>query len=42
MCHDCLIKSYEKTITREGLENSSTRLIPSNTALIAMTGATCG
>lgn len=41
-CHDCLIESYEKTITKEGLDNSSTKIIPPNTALMAMTGATCG
>lgn len=41
-CHDCRIDSAPKTITQEGFENSSTKMIPANTALVAMTGATCG
>lgn len=41
-CHDCKIYSAPKTITKMGYENSSTKLIPANTALVAMTGATCG
>ena len=41
-CHDCRIDSAPKTITEEGFANSSTKLIPANTALVAMTGATCG
>lgn len=41
-CHDCKISSAPKFITKEGFENSSTKLIPANTALVAMTGATCG
>lgn len=41
-CHDCKIYSAPKTITKSGFENSSTKLIPKNTALVAMTGATCG
>lgn len=41
-CHDCKIHFAPKTITKMGYENSSTKLIPANTALVAMTGATCG
>lgn len=41
-CHDGLIFDTEKTITEEGMNNSSTKLIPANTVLLAMTGATCG
>lgn len=40
-CHDCNIDNAPKTITEEGLNNSSTRLIPANTTVMAMTGATC-
>ena len=41
-CHDCRIDVAPKKITQAGYENSSTKLIPANTALVAMTGATCG
>ena len=41
-CHDCIITKAPKKITQAGYENSSTKLIPANTALVAMTGATCG
>ena len=41
-CHDCKIISAPKYITEIGLENSSTKMIPANTAVVAMTGATCG
>lgn len=41
-CHDCKIYTAPKTITEEGFNNSSTKKIPANTALVAMTGATCG
>ena len=41
-CHDCKIYEAPKTITEEGFNNSSTKKIPANTALVAMTGATCG
>ena len=41
-CHDCRINEAPKKITKEGFDNSSTKLIPANTALVAMTGATCG
>ena len=41
-CHDCRIDVAPKKITQSGYENSSTKLIPANTAIVAMTGATCG
>ena len=41
-CHDTLITEAPKTITRLGYENSSTKKIPANTTVMAMTGATCG
>ena len=39
---NCIIDTPVRYITNEGLENSSTKMIPANTTLIAMTGATCG
>ena len=42
VCHDCKVYVAPKYITNAGLENSSTKYIPANTALVAMTGATCG
>ena len=41
-CHNCRVDSADKFITEEGLNNSSTKMIPADTALLAMTGATCG
>lgn len=41
-CHNCKIYEAPKMITEEGFNNSSTKKIPANTALVAMTGATCG
>ena len=41
-CHDVYINDTDIFITNKGLKNSSTKYIPSNTTLIAMTGATCG
>lgn len=38
---NCDITTAEKFITDEGLNNSSTKWIKSNTTLIALTGATC-
>lgn len=38
---NCDITTAEKFITVEGLNNSSTKWIKSNTTLIALTGATC-
>jgi len=40
-CKNCIISSAPKYITQLGLENSSTKLIPSGTTVMAMTGATC-
>lgn len=40
-CHDSRIINAPKSITSEGFENSSTKLIPANTTVMAMTGATC-
>ena len=40
-CHDCDINDAPKKITKAGLENSSTKIIPAATTLIALTGATC-
>ena len=41
-CHDTLITEAPKSITRLGYENSSTKILPANTTVMAMTGATCG
>lgn len=41
-CHDEKIYNAPKSITSLGYDNSSTKLIPKNTAVMAMTGATCG
>ena len=41
MCHDCEIVEADKFITEEGFRNSSTKLVPANTTLVALTGATC-
>lgn len=40
-CHDCLISEAPKFITQAGVDNSSTKLIPANNTVMAMTGATC-
>lgn len=40
-CQDCDIFDETKFITEEWLNNSSTKLIPKNTTLLAMTWATC-
>ena len=40
-CHDCKINEAPKYITEAGLQNSSTKLIPANTTVMALTGATC-
>ena len=41
-CQDCDVTNETTFITKYGLTHSSTRLIQPNSALIAMTGATCG
>lgn len=40
-CHDCQIDEAPKFITAAGVENSSTKLIPAGSTVMAMTGATC-
>ena len=40
-CQNRDILTYDDTITQEGYDNSSTKLIPPRTTLMAMTGATC-
>ena len=37
-----LVKNISRYITDKGLKESSTKLIPEDTVLLAMTGATCG
>lgn len=41
-CHNCIVDCAPKMITQLGLESSSTKMIPANTALVAMTGGSCG
>lgn len=41
-CHDMVINEAPKSITQLGYDNSSTKMIPANTTVMAMTGATCG
>jgi len=40
--NDGIVKSAEETITRHGLENSSAKIFPKGTLLIALYGATVG
>lgn len=40
-CHDNIINQANIFITEKGYKNSSTKFIPKNTTIIAMTGATC-
>lgn len=40
-CHDNIINEANIFITEKGCKNSSTKLIPKDTTIIAMTGATC-
>ena len=42
VCHDNRVNSAPQKITELGVNNSSTKFIPAGTALLAMTGATCG
>lgn len=42
VCHDNRVNSAPQQITQLGVDNSSTKFIPAGTALLAMTGATCG
>ena len=41
-CQNCDVDSTEKYITQEGYDNSSARIMPPNTVMIALTGATAG
>jgi restriction endonuclease S subunit len=41
-CQNCIIKSANTFITEEGLANSSAKIMPINTVVIALTGATTG
>lgn len=41
-CQNCDVNSTEKYITQEGYDNSSARIMPANTVMIALTGATAG
>ena len=41
-CQNCDVNSTDKYITKEGYDNSSTRMMPPNTVMIALTGATAG
>lgn len=40
-CHDCNINEAPKYITQDGYNHSSTKMIPSGTTVMALTGATC-
>lgn len=41
-CKDKEIYFADQTITKKGLDNSSTKLVYKNTPILAMTGGTCG
>ena len=41
-CQNSDVNSTDKYITKEGYDNSSTRMMPPNTVMIALTGATAG
>ena len=41
-CQNCEVNSAGKYITQEGYDNSSTRMMPADTVMIALTGATAG
>ena len=41
-CQNCEVNSAGKYITQEGYDNSSTRMMPVDTVMIALTGATAG
>lgn len=41
-CQNCDVDFAEKYITQEGYDNSSTKLMPKNSVMIALTGATAG
>ena len=41
-CQNCFVNSASKYITQAGYDNSSTKMMPENSVLIALTGATAG
>ena len=41
-CQNCIVNSASKYITQAGYDNSSTKMMPKNSVLIALTGATAG
>lgn len=41
-CQNCEVRSTETYITQQGYDNSSTRMMPVDTVMIALTGATAG
>lgn len=41
-CQNCDVNKADKFITQKGYDNSSAKLMPSNTVMIALTGATAG
>lgn len=41
-CQNCDVNQADKFITQSGYDNSSTQLMPVNTVMIALTGATAG
>ena len=41
-CQNCDVEHAEKCITQLGYDNSSTKMMPSDTVMIALTGATAG
>ena len=41
-CQNCDVNFAEKYITQEGYNNSSTKLMPKDSIMIALTGATAG
>ena len=41
-CQNCYVSEASKYITKKGYDNSVTKMMPANTILIALTGATAG
>ena len=41
-CQNCIVNESKTFITQKGYDNSSTKMMPKNTILIALTGATAG
>ncbi len=42
VCQDCYVDSAPSFITKDGLDNSAAKMMPPDTILIALTGATAG